>query len=72
MAPATEPTRSVGTERAARRRTSTSSWVLRIAAVVAIIGLAGWNLLLRNQLDAAQSYEQSVAAVIEAAGQPGR
>ena len=61
----------VGTERAARRRTPTSSWVLRIAAVVAIVGLAGWNFLLRNQLDAAQSYEQSVAAVIEAAGQPG-
>ena len=61
----------VGTERAARRRTPISSWVLRIAAVVAIVGLAGWNFLLRNQLDAAQSYEQSVAAVIEAAGQPG-
>ena len=61
----------VGTERTARRRTPISSWVLRIAAVVAIVGLAGWNFLLRNQLDAAQSYEQSVAAVIEAAGQPG-
>ena len=61
----------VGTERAARRRTPISSWVLRIAAVVAIVGLAGWNFLLRNQLDAAQSYEQSVAAVIEVAGQPG-
>lgn len=59
------------TERAARRSTSTSSWILRIAAVVAIIGLAGWNMLLRNQLDTAQSYERSVAAVIDAAGQPG-
>jgi len=53
------------------RRASTGSWILRIAAVVAIVALGGWNLLLRNQLDTAQSYEQSVAAVIDVAGQPG-
>jgi anti-sigma-K factor RskA len=59
-------------ERAARRRrTSTGSWILRIAAVIAIVALGGWNLLLRNQLDSAQSYEQSVAAVIDVASQPG-
>ncbi len=59
------------TERASRRRTSTGSWILRIAAVVAILALGGSNLLLRNELDSAQSYEQSVAAVIDVASQPG-
>jgi anti-sigma-K factor RskA len=58
-------------ERAARRRTSTGSWILRIAAVIAIVTLGGLNFLLRNQLDSAQSYEQSVAAVIDVASQPG-
>lgn len=59
------------TGRATRRRTSTGSWILRIAAVIAIVTLGGVNLLLRNQLDSAQSYEQSVAAVIDVASQPG-
>ena len=56
---------------ARRRRTSTGSWILRIAAVIAIVTLGGLNFLLRNQLDSAQSYEQSVAAVIDVASQPG-
>ena len=58
--------------RAAARRTEPAlSWALRIAAVVAIVALGGWNLLLRNQLDDAQAYQQAVTAVIDAAGQPG-
>ena len=44
---------------------------MRIAAVVAIVGLVGWNLLLQNQLNASQAYEQSVAAVLDVAAQPG-
>ena len=59
-------------ERTARReRTSPAAWVLRIAAVVAIVGLIGYNLLLQNQLNASQAYEQSVAAVLDVAAQPG-
>ena len=44
---------------------------MRIAAVLAIALLGGWGLLLQNQLESAQSYEQSVAAVLDVAGQPG-
>jgi anti-sigma-K factor RskA len=59
-------------EREARRaRTSPVTWVLRIAAVLAIALLGGWNLLLQNDLGAARQYEQDVAAVLEAASQPG-
>jgi len=59
-------------ERAARRaRTSPATWVLRIAAVLAIALLGGWNLLLQNDLGAARQYEQNVATVIQAASQPG-
>ncbi len=59
-------------ERQARRsRTSPGTWVLRIAAVLAIALLGGWNLLLQNQLSGAQAYEQNVAAVLDAASEPG-
>ena len=63
------PSASERTERKAG--TSTGTWILRIAAVVAIVGLAGWNLLLQNQLNATQAYQDSVAAVIDVAAQPG-
>jgi hypothetical protein len=59
-------------ERVARRaRASTGTWLLRIAAVLAIAMLGGWNLLLQNDLSAARSYQQSVAAVLDAAARPG-
>ena len=68
-APAAFPTAE---ERAARRGpTSTGTWVLRIAAVLALALLGGWNLLLQNQLSGAQAYEQNVAAVLDAAAEPG-
>ncbi len=47
------------------------SWVLGIAAVLAIALLGGWNLLLQGELGAARTYEQRVAAVLDVAGQPG-
>ena len=70
---APEPTPiPTASERPARRApTSTGTWILRIAAVVAIVGLAGWNLLLQNQLNATQAYQRSVAAVLDVAAQPG-
>jgi hypothetical protein len=59
-------------ERAARRgRTSTGGWLLRIAAVLAIAVLGGWNLVLQNNLGAAQRYQQNVAAVLDTAAKPG-
>jgi anti-sigma-K factor RskA len=73
-APATsEPTPfPTAAERDARRsRTSAGTWVLRIAAVLAIVLLGGWNLLLQGQLNAAKTYEQNVAAVLDVAAQPG-
>lgn len=66
------PTAAERTERAtARGRSGAGAWVLRIAAVLAIAALGGWNLLLQGQLDQARTYEQQVAAVLEKAGQPG-
>ncbi len=56
---------------AGRQRTSPATWILRIAAVVAIVGLVGYNLLLQNQLNASQAYQESVAAVLDVAAQPG-
>jgi anti-sigma factor RsiW len=59
------------TRAAARARPSMGTWALRIAAVLAIALLAGWNLLLQGQLGDARTYEQQVAAVLDVAGRPG-
>ena len=58
-------------EARAARRTSTGSRLLRIAAVFAIVALGGLSLLLGVQLNAARSYEDGVASVLEVAAQPG-
>lgn len=50
---------------------SMGSWALRIAAVLAIAVLGGWNLLLQGQLSDARTYEQNVAAVLDVAGREG-
>jgi hypothetical protein len=73
LARAAKPTPfPTATEREARRsRASTGSWVLRIAAVVAIVALGGWNLLLQDHVNAAKTYEQNVAAVLDVAAKPG-
>lgn len=52
-------------------RTSFGGWAMRIAAVLAIVVLGGWNVLLQDRLATAQSYEQAVAAVLDVAGQDG-
>jgi anti-sigma-K factor RskA len=51
--------------------TSPLAWVLRIAAVLAIVALTGWNVLLQGQLGTSQQFERDVAAVLDAAQQPG-
>ncbi len=55
----------------APRKTSPTSWILRVAAVVAIVALAGWNLFLQNQLNGAEQYQRDVAAVLQLAAQDG-
>jgi len=50
---------------------SVGTWAMRIAAVLAIVVLGGWNLLLQGQLSTAQSYEQAVSAILDVAGQDG-
>ena len=54
-----------------RQRTSPTTWILRIAAVLVIGSLVGWNLLLRTQLDAAEQYQRDVATVVDLASQNG-
>jgi anti-sigma-K factor RskA len=66
------PTSEERAERtAAKTGASPLAWVLRIAAVLAIVALTGWNVLLQGQLNASQQFERDVAAVLDAAQQPG-
>ncbi len=53
------------------RKTSPLAWALRIAAVVGIVALVGWNLLLQNQLNGAEQYQRDVAAVLQLAAKDG-
>jgi anti-sigma-K factor RskA len=55
----------------ARRRASPWRWLLGIAAVLVILGLAGWNVLLQMQLGSATGYDQAVASVLDLAARPG-
>jgi anti-sigma factor RsiW len=68
-----EPIPFPAAERTAPRpeRASPLSWAIRIAAVVAILALGATTLLLRNQLDSAEAYQEAVTAVIDLASQPG-
>ena len=63
--PAAEPV-AIG-----RARQPRWSWALGIAAVLVIVLLGASNLSLRSELDAAQTYQQQVASVLDAARQPG-
>jgi anti-sigma-K factor RskA len=59
-------------QRSARAgRASTGTWLLRIAAVLAIVVLGGWNALLQDELSSAQRYEDRVAIVLDLAARPG-
>jgi anti-sigma factor RsiW len=62
--------RAERTERRDRARTGRLDWVLRIAAVVAIVTAGAWGLNLQRQLDQSQRFDRAVAAVIQAGGQP--
>jgi anti-sigma factor RsiW len=76
-APALTPFASAA-ERDARRRTSGLDWVLRIAAVIAIVALGAWNFQLQGQVTdlqgqagVAREYERAVAAVLDVSARPG-
>lgn len=75
VAPTVEPTTAFpsAAERATRAqaRTGRLGWAMRIAAVIAIVALAGWNLLLQNDLTSARRFDDAVSRVISAASQPG-
>lgn len=58
-------------EARAAARTGAIGWAMRIAAVIAIVALGGWNLLLQNDLNAARRFDQAVAAVVDTAAQAG-
>ena len=51
--------------------TTTGTWALRIAAVLAISALGGWNLLLQTQLNEARQSDRNLAAILDTAVQPG-
>lgn len=53
------------------RSTGARTWAMRIAAVLVIGILGGWNVLLQGQLEQSRSYEANVAAVLELAGKDG-
>ena len=64
--------------RAAARSTSLGAWGLRIAAILAIVVLGAWNLQLQSrlsgvqtELDAAQAYQDGVAAVLDVGTRAG-
>lgn len=65
------PSAAERAERTSRRATTRLGWAARIAAVIAIVVLGGWNLLLQGQLSDARAFDRAVAAVIDAAGKPG-
>ncbi len=65
------PTAAERGTRSARTRASGGTWILRIAAVLAIAVLGGRNLLLQAQLQDEHAYDQQVAAVLAVAAQPG-
>ena len=65
-------------QRVATRAQTRGSWLLRIAAVLAIAVLGAWNLQLQARLSgvegdlaAAQAYRAAMTAVLEVAGRPG-
>lgn len=53
------------------RPSGTRTWAMRIAAVLVIGILGGWNVLLQGQLEQSRSYEANVAAVLDLAGKDG-
>jgi hypothetical protein len=62
---------STRTERPRTARRSPLTWAAAIAAVVAIVALAGWNLMLQNQMRETADYNRAVANVLDVGARPG-
>lgn len=78
MPPIAFPAAAERAERATARATGRGTWLLRLAAVLAIAALGAWNVQLQSRLSgaeddlaAAQAYRAAVTAVLDAAAQPG-
>lgn len=74
--PAAPPATVIRLDDAARRRrwaprTAPSAWLLRMAAVMAVVVLGAWNLSLQSRLDDAARYQAAVTAVFDLAARPG-
>ncbi len=50
---------------------SRGAWALRAAAVVAIIGLIGWNFVLQNDLTRTRTYQERLDGALALASLPG-
>jgi hypothetical protein len=68
-APAVAPPVDLAAERVRRR--SRLGWLVAAAAVIGVIALGGWNIALRQDLSAAQAYQQGVDQALALAAQPG-
>ena len=53
------------------RRRSRLGWLVAVAALIGVIALGGWNVALRQDLTAAQAYQQGVDQALALATQPG-
>jgi hypothetical protein len=53
------------------RRRSPLAWVAAVAAVLVLVGLAAWNVSLRQDLDNAEAYAIAVDRVLTLAATPG-
>ena len=53
------------------RRRSRLGWLVAVAAVIGVIALGAWNVALRQDLGAAQAYQQGVDQALALAAQPG-
>jgi hypothetical protein len=52
------------------RRRSRLGWLVAVAAVIGVIALGAWNVALRQDLSAAQAYQQGVDQALALATQP--
>ena len=72
-APAAQPVdlAAARATRAARGPRPAWRWLLEAAAVIALVGVVGWNVLLQGQLDAARQQAALLSSALATAAQAG-